>query len=99
MNIHLPKDVERSIKSAVHSGHFASANDAVATAWRVFEQIKQKKGKSAKRALTPDELNQQMLAEGLISQLPNPAEEIDDDDVPIAIKGEPLSETIIRERR
>jgi hypothetical protein len=39
---------------------------------------------------------------GLISQLPNPAEDIDDDDPddePVVIEGEPLSETIIRERR
>ena len=99
MTIHLPKDVERSIAAAVHSGHFASANDAVAAAWRSFQQIRQGKRKPAKNPMTPDELNQQLLADGLISQLPNPAEDIDDDDDPIAIKGEPLSETIIRERR
>ena len=68
-------------------------------------------GKSAKRAkaATPkkkpvarDELNRQLMAEGLITSLPDPALDIDDDDPddqPIAIKGEPLSETIIRERR
>ena len=69
-------------------------------------------GKGAKRAkpapvepkkpLTIEELHQQMMADGLITQLPNPAEDIDDDDPedqPIVIKGEPLSETIIRERR
>ena len=98
MTIHLPEDVERSIEAAVHSGHFASANDAVAEAWRVFEQTKQRQRKRAKKPLTPDELNQQLLASGLIAQLPNPAEDIDDDP-PIVIKGEPLSETIIRERR
>jgi|GEM_PF-737669 len=93
------KDVERSIEAAVQSGHFASADDAVATAWPSFQQRKQKQAQPAKKPLTPDELNQQLLADGLITQLPNPAEDIDDDDVPIAIKGEPLSETIIRERR
>ena len=39
---------------------------------------------------------------GLITRLPDPALDIDDDDPddqPVAIKGEPLSETIIRERR
>jgi hypothetical protein len=35
-----------------------------------------------------------------MSQLPNSAEDFDDEDeAPIAIEGEPLSETIIRERR
>ena len=42
------------------------------------------------------------MAAGLITSLPNPALDIDDDDPddqPVTIKGEPLSETIIRERR
>jgi hypothetical protein len=55
-----------------------------------------------KRPLTADEFNQRLLAAGRIASLPDPALDIDDDDPddqPIAIKGEPLSETIIRERR
>ena len=52
------------------------------------------------KAITLDELHQRMLADGLLSQLPNAAEDIDDeDDAPVEIEGEPLSETIIRERR
>jgi len=68
-------------------------------------------GKRAKRIkpaapknkpLTRDELNQRLVAAGLITSLPDPALDIDDDDPedqPVTIKGEPLSETIIRERR
>lgn len=67
-------------------------------------------GKAAKRAkpatprktLTRDEFHRQLLAEGRLASLPDPALDIDDDDPddqPIAIEGEPLSETIIRERR
>jgi hypothetical protein len=68
-------------------------------------------GKAAKRAipaapkkkpLTADEFNQRLLAAGRIASLPDPALDIDDDDpddAPVPIKGEPLSETIIRERR
>jgi hypothetical protein len=68
-------------------------------------------GKAAKRAkapwrektpLTRDEFNQRLMAAGLITRLPDPSLDIDDDDPddqPVAIKGEPLSETIIRERR
>jgi hypothetical protein len=55
-----------------------------------------------KKPLTPEELDQYMLSIGLITQLSNPAEDLDDDDPddqPVTIKGEPLSETIIRERR
>jgi UDP:flavonoid glycosyltransferase YjiC (YdhE family) len=55
-----------------------------------------------KKPLTRDEFNQHLLKIGLISSLPDPSLDIDDDDPddqPVTIKGEPLSETIIRERR
>jgi Arc/MetJ-type ribon-helix-helix transcriptional regulator len=53
-----------------------------------------------KKPFTIAEIHQQMLASGLMTQLPDTAADFDDpDDVPITIKGEPLSETIIRERR
>ena len=41
MTIHLPKDVEHSVEAAVHSGHFASVDDAIAAAWRLFQQQRQ----------------------------------------------------------
>jgi len=43
-----------------------------------------------------------LLASGRITRLPDPAQDLDDDDPddqPVPIKGEPLSETIIRARR
>lgn len=40
MKINLSKDVENSINTEVLSGHFASADEAVAEAWRAF--IRQK---------------------------------------------------------
>jgi hypothetical protein len=53
-----------------------------------------------KKPLTIKELHQQMMAEGLITRLLDTAADFDDpDDQPITIKGEPLSETIILERR
>jgi Arc/MetJ-type ribon-helix-helix transcriptional regulator len=36
MTINLPIDVERSIEAAVHNGRFASVDDAIAEAWRLF---------------------------------------------------------------
>ena len=40
-----------------------------------------------------------MLKIGLLSQLPDTDADFDDpDDEPVTIKGEPLSETVIRER-
>ena len=38
MTIHLPKDVESSINAAVHSGHFASVDDAMTEAARLLLQ-------------------------------------------------------------
>jgi Arc/MetJ-type ribon-helix-helix transcriptional regulator len=99
MTIHLPIDLESSIRAEVQSGHFASVDEAMAEAARLL--LRQRKQQPHGTAITPDELNRQMLAEGLLSQLPNPADDIADDaeDLPIAIEGETLSETIIRERR
>ena len=56
----------------------------------------------ARKPLTEAEFNQHLFSIGLITSLPEPALDIDDDDpddAPVTIKGEPLSETIIRERR
>jgi hypothetical protein len=45
-------------------------------------------------------VDRQLLARGLLSRLPDPAEDVDDeDDLPIPVEREPVSETIIRERR
>jgi hypothetical protein len=67
-------------------------------------------GKAARRAKPAEapnkvpsieELHCKMMARGLITRLPDPSLDIDDDpdDQPVPITGEPLSETIIRERR
>ena len=56
----------------------------------------------AKKPLSLDDPRRAMMENGLILSLPDPALDIDDDDpddAPVVIKGEPLSETIIRERR
>jgi hypothetical protein len=55
-----------------------------------------------KKPLTRDEFHRRLLAAGRLASLPDPALDADDDDSddqPIAIEGEPLSESIIRERR
>lgn len=52
------------------------------------------------RPHTERDIQQYMLDIGLLSQLPNREADYDDpDDEPIDIEGEPLSETVIRERR
>jgi Arc/MetJ-type ribon-helix-helix transcriptional regulator len=101
MTIDLPEEVERSIHAAVKSGRFACADDAVATAWRLFERVSPSMATHAKSPLAMSELNARLLASGMITELPDPAQDIEDDedDDPVVIAGELLSETIIRERR
>jgi hypothetical protein len=67
---------------------------------REYDQRKRRPAKRAKpKARTEEEILQQMLADGRITRLPDRTADIDDDDEPVVIEGEPLSETIIRERR
>ncbi len=112
MTIHLSKDQERFVHDAVRAGLYASEDAVVRDALerlrqtmpkdtpRPGQKVRRAKAAIQKKPLSPDELNRRLLASGLVSRLPDPALDIDDDDVaPIVIKGEPLSETIIRERR
>jgi Arc/MetJ-type ribon-helix-helix transcriptional regulator len=111
MTIHLPEDLKRFIGDAVRGGHYAHEDDVIRDALiRLRQTMPQDGGKSRRRTksadqpkkkvLTEAELRQHMLEIGLMSQLPDTDADFDDpDDQPISIKGEPLSETIIRERR
>jgi Arc/MetJ-type ribon-helix-helix transcriptional regulator len=96
MTIHLPEDLENSVRVLVQNGRFASFDDAMAEAARIL--LKQPAPASA--PVTEAELLQQMLDIGMMTKLPDADADFDDpDDQPIDIKGEPLSETVIRERR
>src|SRR5437764_578901 len=115
VTIHLSEDLEQIVQDAVRAGLYAREDDVVRDALtRLKEALPKaaatpdrrtkptKRVQPRKKPLTRDELNQQLMAAGLITSLPNPALDIDDDDPddqPVTIKGEPLSETIIRERR
>jgi Arc/MetJ-type ribon-helix-helix transcriptional regulator len=95
MTIQLPPDLETSVLSLVQRGQFVSVDDAMAEAARLL--LRQQ---PAERSLTRSEFDQQLIAMGLMSQRPDTDADFDDpDDEPISIEGEPLSETVIRERR
>jgi putative addiction module CopG family antidote len=110
MTIHLSKELERFVHEAVRTGHYAREDDVIRDALtRLRETMPEntakpdqrvKRAKPKTKPLTMEELHQKMLASGLISQLPDTDADFDDpDDQLIDVKGEPLSETIIRERR
>ena len=97
MTIHLPKELERGIQATVLSGAFASEDEAITEAVRQFLR---KQHARVKTPMTEEELQRHMLEIGLITQLPDTSADFDDpDDQLIDIEGEPLSETVIRERR
>ena len=99
MTVHLPEDLQNYVQTEVQSGRFASPDEAISDALRLHRQKKQE-AQSPRKALTPDELNNQMMEAGLLSQIPTRPDPMDYQEFsPIAIEGEPLSETIIRERR
>jgi Arc/MetJ-type ribon-helix-helix transcriptional regulator len=111
MPIHLSKELERFVHGAVRSGLYASDDDLIRDALMRLKQTmpagSQTPRKSArpaqkkpKKPLTKEEFHQQLVEIGMMSQLPDTDADFDDpDDQPIAIEGEPISETVIRERR
>ena len=50
---------------------------------------------------TEDEFLRMLLQKGIITNIPNPADDADEDDEfePVEVQGKPLSETVIEERR
>ena len=98
MTIRLPEDVERYVHSQVQCGRFASPDEAIAEAVRRFRQAEQES--TVRRPPTEAEFKRQLLDSGLMTSLPTGADPATRPVLqPVAIEGEPLSETIIRERR
>jgi Arc/MetJ-type ribon-helix-helix transcriptional regulator len=118
MMIHLSKDQQKFVHEAVRAGLYASEDAVVSDALDRLRQAMPKparqpaKKQQAKRTppvpqkpgkrMVEAEFGQHLLNIGLVTSLPDPALDIDDDDpddMPVTIKGRPLSETIIRDRR
>jgi Arc/MetJ-type ribon-helix-helix transcriptional regulator len=115
VTIDLSKDLEKIVHEAVRAGFYTREADVIRDALIRLDQSlpkpakapakKTKRAKPApaqqpKKPLTDAELDQYMLERGLLSQIPDTEADFDDpDDQLITIKGEPLSETVIRERR
>ncbi len=100
MTIQLPEDLARYVQNEVISGHFASEQEAITEAVRLLRQRQQQTAVQGK-PLTEDELERQLVESGfLTSAPPRPSPTGTRREFqPITIQGEPLSETVIRERR
>jgi Arc/MetJ-type ribon-helix-helix transcriptional regulator len=112
MTIHLPEDLERFVHDVVRAGRYAREDDVIRDALIRLQHLMpegvaetgqkpvRKKPAKHKNILTEAEVQRHMLEIGLMSQLPDADADFDDpDDQPVIIKGEPISETIIRARR
>jgi Arc/MetJ-type ribon-helix-helix transcriptional regulator len=112
INIHLTDDLVQIVHDAVGTGLYAGEDDVIRDALTRLKQSMPPASKmparktrgnrmveARRQPVTPDELNRRLLDSGLVIQLPDPSKDVDDaEDLPIEIQGEPLSETIIRER-
>jgi putative addiction module CopG family antidote len=98
MTIHLPDELERFVHDQVLAGRYLSGDDVIRDA---LEQLRRRTPTAAARPrMTEAEFKQHLLRTGRISSLPTPADPASRPVFPpIALEGEPLSETIIRERR
>ena len=112
MTIHLPKDLERFVHDAVRTGRYAREDDVIRDALTRLQQdmpgtpapakrsVKSAKPVKPKKPRSKDQFHRRLIEIGLMSQLPDTDADYDDpDDQLIDIKGEPLSETVVRERR
>ena len=97
MTIHLPKDLETFVHDAVRAGCYASDDDVIRDA---LVRLRQAMADHQKKPMTEEEFKQQLIEAGMMTSLPTPADPAQRRDFrPVPIEGEPLSETILRERR
>ena len=111
MTIHLPANLESSINEAVHSGQFPSLDEAMAEAARLLlQQINQRRadhtsdagaGHHADKEPSNQELQRRLFEAGLVNEIKPPITDLTpyENRRVILIRGVPLSETVIRERR
>ncbi len=98
MTIHLPPELERFVHDQVLAGRYSSEVDVVRDA---LEQLRRHTPTTTPGCgMIEAEFKQHLLKSGQISSLPTPAHPSSRPVFqPLALEGEPLSKTIIRERR
>ncbi|MGB0071019.1 MAG: hypothetical protein WBQ11_23620 [Isosphaeraceae bacterium] len=98
MTIQLPPELKRFVHDQVLAGRYSSEDDVVRDA---LEQLRRHAPTpTTGPRMTEAEFKQHLLKFGLMSGLPTPSDPASRPVFqPITLEGEPLSETIIRERR
>ena len=103
MSVDLPEDLLRLVRAAIESGLFASESELIAVAIRDY--LRRKDAPSSQpQTITAVDANvwqRRLVESGVLSEEKLPITDLSPyrDRHPVSIQGEPLSETIIRERR
>lgn len=103
MTIHLPEHLEQYVHDQVVAGRFRSEDDVILDALERHRMAQQPSAAPANRRDEPSNLEMQrrLLQAGLISEIKLPITDLTpyQHRQAITVRGEPLSEAIIRERR
>jgi Arc/MetJ-type ribon-helix-helix transcriptional regulator len=107
MTIRLPAHLERYVHDQVQAGLDPAGDELVSDALERHRQAQQRPAKTAlptdlmPEEIADQELQRRLLEAGIISEIKPPPRLLPEREPfsPIPIQGEPLSETIIRERR
>ena len=107
MTIHLPEHLERYVHDQVQAGRYLTEDEVILDALERHRQAQQPPASATRQPeLTPEEiadqeLQRRLLAAGIVSEIKPPPRLLPTRErfTPVPIIGEPISETIIRERR
>jgi Arc/MetJ-type ribon-helix-helix transcriptional regulator len=103
MTIHLPEHLEQYVHDQVLAGHFRIEDDVILDALERHRQAQRPPADPANRSGEPSSLEMQrrLLDAGLICEIKPPITDLTPyhNRQAIPVRGEPLSEAIIRERR
>jgi Arc/MetJ-type ribon-helix-helix transcriptional regulator len=113
MTIHLPEDLADAVRAEIVNGHFGSEDDLVAAAVRDYLERKHVQSRETgeaeadisaacvKEEVDATELQRRLFEAGVLSEIKPPIADLSayQGRQAVPIQGEPLSHTVIRERR
>jgi putative addiction module CopG family antidote len=107
MTIHLPEHLERYVHDQVQAGRYSTENEVISDALERHRQAEPTPAQTIRQPdMTPEEiadqeLQRRLLNVGIISEIKPPITDLTPyrNRRAVPIQGEPISETVIRERR
>jgi len=107
MTIHLPEHLERYVHDQVQAGRYSTENEVISDALERHRQAEQTAAETTcqpemtTEEIADQELQRRLLEAGIISEIKPPITDMTPyrNRRAVPIHGEPISETVIRERR